>query len=487
MSPLGYGLFESDGEVVLGVGRPSTATRPAAARRRASPRAPTCRIAPTTLENLATRCADLPTPWPPLARGPLQRPARRRTRAGHRLGGAGPAGIIERWLPEWAAVRSRPAAQRRPPPHRRPAPDRDRRPRHRPACATSAAPTCCCSPPCCTTSARSPARATTGAPARRSREAVMRRLGHAEADVAGRHVARARAPHPHRAGHPARPRRPRDHRRRRSPPSAATATGFELLLALTEADAVAAGPEGLDRLARGAARPARHRGARPARPGHAGRGAPREPGAGAATTVVPALADGGAARRGRRPTAGPTGSTSSTVTGWGCSPTPPGCSPRRGSSSGPRSCAPSTGSRPTSGTSSRRAATRRSAAARPRAAPPRRGRPRAARALERRRSSPPGRAGRRRSARPGSRARSSCRRATEATVLEVRAQDRPGLLHELGMTFAKAGLTVRSAHIATYAGQTLDTSTSPSSGSPARPGQGGAGRRRRSSTPATAP
>jgi [protein-PII] uridylyltransferase len=45
----------------------------------------------------------------------------------------------------------------------------------------------------------------------------------------------------------------------------------------------------------------------------------------------------------------------------------------------------------------------------------------------------------------------------EATVIEVRAQDRPGLLHELGMAFAKAGLSVRSAHIATYAGQTLDT------------------------------
>ena len=45
----------------------------------------------------------------------------------------------------------------------------------------------------------------------------------------------------------------------------------------------------------------------------------------------------------------------------------------------------------------------------------------------------------------------------EATVIEVRAQDRSGLLHELGMAFAKAGLSVRSAHIATYAGQTLDT------------------------------
>ena len=47
--------------------------------------------------------------------------------------------------------------------------------------------------------------------------------------------------------------------------------------------------------------------------------------------------------------------------------------------------------------------------------------------------------------------------SSDATVLEVRAQDRPGLLHELGAAFAGAGVSVRSAHIATYAGQTLDT------------------------------
>ena len=47
--------------------------------------------------------------------------------------------------------------------------------------------------------------------------------------------------------------------------------------------------------------------------------------------------------------------------------------------------------------------------------------------------------------------------SSDATVLEVRAQDRPGLLHELGAAFAAAGISVRSAHIATYAGQTLDT------------------------------
>lgn len=44
-----------------------------------------------------------------------------------------------------------------------------------------------------------------------------------------------------------------------------------------------------------------------------------------------------------------------------------------------------------------------------------------------------------------------------ATVIEVRATDRPGLLQDIGITMARAALAVRSAHIATYAGQTLDT------------------------------
>ncbi|HKX67194.1 MAG TPA: [protein-PII] uridylyltransferase [Intrasporangium sp.] len=44
-----------------------------------------------------------------------------------------------------------------------------------------------------------------------------------------------------------------------------------------------------------------------------------------------------------------------------------------------------------------------------------------------------------------------------ATVIEVRAADRPGLLQDIGITLARAALAVRSAHIATFAGQTLDT------------------------------
>lgn len=45
----------------------------------------------------------------------------------------------------------------------------------------------------------------------------------------------------------------------------------------------------------------------------------------------------------------------------------------------------------------------------------------------------------------------------DALVIEVRAADRPGLLGDLGETFAVHGLAIRSAHVATYAGQSLDT------------------------------
>ncbi|RNI24455.1 [protein-PII] uridylyltransferase [Flexivirga caeni] len=47
--------------------------------------------------------------------------------------------------------------------------------------------------------------------------------------------------------------------------------------------------------------------------------------------------------------------------------------------------------------------------------------------------------------------------SADALVLEVRTADRAGLLGDLGETFAAHGLAVRSAHVATYAGQSLDT------------------------------
>jgi [protein-PII] uridylyltransferase len=46
--------------------------------------------------------------------------------------------------------------------------------------------------------------------------------------------------------------------------------------------------------------------------------------------------------------------------------------------------------------------------------------------------------------------------STVATVLEVRAVDRPGLLHGLGRSLADVGADVRSAHVATHAGRAVD-------------------------------
>ena len=46
--------------------------------------------------------------------------------------------------------------------------------------------------------------------------------------------------------------------------------------------------------------------------------------------------------------------------------------------------------------------------------------------------------------------------SAEATVMEVRAADRPGLLHALGSALAAVGADLRSAHVATHAGQAVD-------------------------------
>ena len=46
--------------------------------------------------------------------------------------------------------------------------------------------------------------------------------------------------------------------------------------------------------------------------------------------------------------------------------------------------------------------------------------------------------------------------STTATVVEVRAHDRPGLLHQLCTAVAGAGCSVRSAHVSTWAGEAVD-------------------------------
>ncbi len=108
LEPLGYGLFLHDGEAVLGPGvdphgNPTLALRAAGIAARAG-----VSLAPATLANLAAGCPPLPQPWPSdalalftdlLAAGPGL------------VGvweGLDLAGIIEQWIPQWREVRSRP-------------------------------------------------------------------------------------------------------------------------------------------------------------------------------------------------------------------------------------------------------------------------------------------------------------------------------------------------------------------------------------------
>ncbi|MFW5469004.1 [protein-PII] uridylyltransferase [Knoellia sp. CPCC 206435] len=454
MTPLGFGLFESDGEVVLGSGRlvdgdPHLPLRAAVLAARAN-----LPIAPTTLENLATRCGDLPTPWSPLARGLFSD-----------LLAAGPGlvtvwegldqqGIIERWLPEWTAVRSRP---------QRNAVHRHTVDRHLIETVVHA-----------TGLLRGVGRAdllllaallhdigkvpgardhsAAGAPIA---EAVMRRLGHDDDDV--RVVTTLVREHLTLIELATR----RDHADPLTIDAASAAVGgdrdrFELLLALTEADAVAAGPKAwtdwraalLGQLATAVR-------------------ARLDPAAPTVGEVEPAVvphdlvlelatgephveivAHGGSYRidiadRDRlglfADTAGLLAAEGlvvrtavlRTVDGvavneWHVE-SPSGNEPEQARlARGLTRLAG--GDRGPLGLLDRR----RQFAARPSGSSTI-GTPGQPRAL----------------VVPGA--------STEATVLEVRAQDRPGLLHELGMTLAKAGVSVRSAHIATYAGQTLDT------------------------------
>jgi [protein-PII] uridylyltransferase len=453
LRPLGFGLFEHDGEVVLGP-RADPATDPLLTLRAAVAAArDDLPVAPTTLANLAAKAPLLPDPWPASARDSFAD-----------LLAAGPglltvwegldqAGIVERWIPEWPAVRSRP---QRSPVHRHTV---DRHLLETVVVASGLV--------------RGVARpdllllgalmhdigkvrgardhSVAGEPLAR---AVATRLGHADADVDV--VALLVREHLTVIDLATR----RDHRDPATLAAAHEAAAgsretFDLLVALTEADATAAGPQAwtdwraslLRQLAE-TVRAGWQEGAPPRAPSGPPIGAEGLRAGGAGEPRVVVRERGGSWRVDvfDEDRLGLFADTAGLLAAHGLVVrtailhTADGVAANQWHVESPGGDAPD---------EQRivRGLTRLAAGDRT-----------PLEQLERRRGPAGGPSGSDTSGPPGqSRALVVPRASADATVIEVRAQDRPGLLHELGVAFATSGLSVRSAHIATYAGQTLDT------------------------------
>lgn len=461
LNPLGHGLYEHDGEVVLGP-RAAIGADPLLPLRTAVVAARhDLPIAPTTLANLAEKAPALPQPWPQLARDLFVD-----------LLAAGPglvmvwegldqAGLVDRWLPEWAQVRSRP---------QRSAVHRHTVDRHLIETVVSARPLlrAVARPDLLLLGALlhdlgkvrgSTDHAVTGA---RRAEAVLVRMGHRAQDVEV--VTTLVREHLTLIDLATR----RDHEDPGTVAAARHAAGgsrevFDLLVALTEADARAAGPLAwtdwraglLHRLA-GVTRD----GWDPSGPGPDPADPPSAVGAADAVELhdLTVLADGppGVVVR---PLQGAYRVDVVTADRLGLFADTAGLLAAQGfvvrtallrtlgSVAADEWHVESPGGDAPDAARIVRGLVRLRGGDQTPLAPLVRRVAGGSRPSSRSRTGEPGQA----------RALVVPHASTRATVLEVRAQDRPGLLHDLGRGFAGAGLSVRSAHIATYAGQTLDT------------------------------
>src|SRR6478752_33571 len=108
MTPLGHGLFSSDGEVVLGSTRLAENDEGMPMRAGVIAARAGLPVAPTTLDNLAKHAPAPSEPWSE----PLRDLFGDLLASGPGLvtvwEGLDQVGIVDTWLPEWAAVRSRP-------------------------------------------------------------------------------------------------------------------------------------------------------------------------------------------------------------------------------------------------------------------------------------------------------------------------------------------------------------------------------------------